>query len=79
MTNSYAVDKRRRDLHGDPNCEFVCSSRFQKLLISRCSLERSDEAEAFIHGLRNPTNGFRYLVETERLACEDARSPSEFA
>lgn len=57
----------RKQLFRDPKCHVVSAEEYCKMLISRATLERSDEVMLKLAGLRDLRTGHRYFVEVERL------------
>ncbi len=51
----------------DPKCRLLTAGEFCNLLISRSNLERSDETNLSLAGLRDRETGHRYFVELEKL------------
>ena len=66
-------EKRRNELRSDPNCRFVSWSEFSKILVSRSFFERSDDVEAAVFGLTNLSNGYRFLIESEKVPKHPTR------
>ena len=60
----------------DHKTRFVSPAQFCELLISRRNLVRSDDRNAKIRGLIDPSDGIRFLVKEEELA-KLAQSPRD--
>lgn len=63
---SFPTEKRTAILK-DSKCRLLTPGEFCNLLISRFNLERSDETDLSLAGLRDRETGQRYFVELEKL------------
>jgi len=60
------MDRRRMRNHTD--CRYVQPQEFYSLLLSRRRLERADDPEALLRGVKDPATGTRFFIEAAKLA-----------
>ena len=67
VDSTASIGEIREKLKSLPECVFLERDEYSKLAISNRRLVRFDEPLASLHGVLDPSTGFRYLIESEKL------------